>query len=174
MFSKSKLEEILKNSPPKSTNPRIKLQEAWDEFLETLITRGYDKGQALELAKENAESLGLKMPKDSTFQIWWSTKRSKMKSASEKSMTEAPTPDSDTDSSCEPIPEKIRQLIREEMELDGWVQLGVGLTIFGKSGKGSEYQVWTGRNQPGSEPGKWVMQTFEEWDDSKKADSAPS
>lgn len=169
MFSKSKLEEILEKSPPKSTNSHLTLQEKWGGFLEFMIIQGYDKDHALELAKENAEISGLKMPKDSTFQTWWSTKSSKLKSVSKKSKADASVPTDGKNSASEPISEKIRQRIQEEMEADGWVKMGAGLTIYLKlpDAEGNEYQVWTGRNQPGTEPGEWVIQDFQKWNNPK-------
>jgi len=176
MLSKSKLEEILKKSPPKSPNSSMTLQEKWDEFLEFAIENKYDKDQALALAKENAKSFDLKMPKDSTFQTWWSTKRSKMKSDSKKSLVDAPDPTDGPYSDSDPIPENIRQRIREEMEADGWVQMGAGLTFFLQSpdDEGTVFQVWTGRNHPGTEPGTWVSQNFQKWDGQKEGGSTLS
>lgn len=176
MLSKSKLEEILKKSPPKSANSSLTLQEQWDEFLEFTITKGYEKDHALQVAKENAESLSLKMPKDTTFRTWWSTKSGKIKADSKKLLAAAAVSTAGKESVNEPIPEKIRQRIREEMESEGWVRMGAGLTIFLKPSdeEGFTFQVWVGRGLPETEQGKWVIQSFEKWNDPKDGDPTPS
>ena len=69
------------------------------------------------------------------------------------------------------IPEDARQQIREEMEADGWVQMGELPIIHVKepAGQGSKddksglLHVWTGKGNPDSGVGKWVLQQFKLW-----------
>lgn len=61
--------------------------------------------------------------------------------------------------------EQIRKRVREEMEMEGWIQMGRLPEIFLKeSAPGSTiYDVWTGSNQPEVGEGAWIKQKFETW-----------
>ena len=69
------------------------------------------------------------------------------------------------------IPQDARQPIREEMEADGWMQMGALPIIHVKVPAGQEskddksglLQVWTGKGSPDSGAGKWVLQQFKLW-----------
>lgn len=160
----SKLTELFLKHPPLSASRKANLQDVWQEFLNLAVTKGYGTEQAIELAGIYSETTGLRMPKESTFAAWLAAKRRELK-LRPKALKGA------VSASKGPIPAETRKRIREEMEVAGWVHLGAWPAIYLQQNEVNDFLVWTGKDEPSSGSGKWVVQKFVTWKEPEVRDT---
>ncbi len=156
MKPEAKLAELFLKHPPLSASRKTNLQDAWQEFLNLAVTKGYGTEQAIELAGIYSETTDLRKPKESTLATWLAAKRRELK-LKPKALKGA------VSASKGPIPADTRKRIREEMEVAGWVHLGAWPAIYIQQSEVNDVLVWTGKDEPGSGSGKWVIQKFMTW-----------
>ena len=164
MKPEAKLAELFLKNPPSSASRKVNLHDVWQEFLNIAVTKGYGTKQAIELAGIYSKTSSLQLPKESTITTWLAAKRRELK-LKPKALKGA------VSASKRSIPDELRQRIREEMEVAGWMHLGAWPAIYLQQQTMNDFLVWTGKGEPSSGSGKWVVQRFEQWKEPEVGDT---